>query len=165
MSKVKSIITKGLMIAALAFAGVGIALPMTASAADCDPESGITGIDCIEGETDLVTNLFGESGTVTRVINIVLFIVALVAVIMLIYGGIQYVLSSGDSGKVTTAKNTILYAIVGIVVALLAYAIVNFVIGNVTEDRSATSYDSQSACQQATGKSCFQSSGKWVPQD
>ena len=53
-----------------------------------------------------------------------------ISVIMLIIGGIRYVISGGDSTAVQGAKNTILYAIVGIVVALLAYAVVNFVISS-----------------------------------
>ena len=49
--------------------------------------------------------------------------------IMLIIGGIKYVVSGGDAKKVTDAKNTVLYAIIGLVIAFLAFAIVNFVIG------------------------------------
>ena len=48
--------------------------------------------------------------------------------IMLIIGGIKYVVSGGDSKKVTDAKNTVLYAIIGLVISFLAFAIVNFVI-------------------------------------
>jgi multisubunit Na+/H+ antiporter MnhB subunit len=59
-----------------------------------------------------------------------LFIIGAISVIMLIIGGIRYVVSGGDSGAVTSAKNTILYAIVGIVVAILAYALVNFVVSS-----------------------------------
>ena len=51
----------------------------------------------------------------------------IIAVIMLIIGGIKYVLSGGDSKKVTDAKNTVLYAIIGLVIAVFSYAIVNFV--------------------------------------
>ena len=69
------------------------------------------------------------SGTlITSVINVMLFIIGVLSVIMIVYGGILYVISAGDSGRVSKAKNTIMYAIVGLIVALLAYAIVNFVI-------------------------------------
>ena len=69
------------------------------------------------------------SGTlITSVINVMLFIIGVLSVIMIIYGGIIYVISAGDSGRVSKAKNTIMYAIVGLIVSLLAYAIVNFVI-------------------------------------
>lgn len=60
--------------------------------------------------------------------NILLFIIGAIAVIMIIYGGIRYVISGGDSSQVTGAKNTIIYAVVGLIVAILAYAIVNFVV-------------------------------------
>ena len=74
------------------------------------------------------SDLFGDTGLFKVIVNILLFLVGAVAVIMLILGGIRYVISGGDQNQVTSAKNTILYAVIGIVVALLAYAIVNFVI-------------------------------------
>ncbi len=75
------------------------------------------------------TELFGSNtAIIPRAINLMLFAVGVIAIFMLIWGGLRYVLSGGDSGKVKDAKNTILYAIVGLVVALLGYAIVNWVI-------------------------------------
>lgn len=62
------------------------------------------------------------------VVNILLFLIAAIAVIMIIIGGIRYTTSNGDSSQTKSAKDTILYAVVGIVVAILAYAIVNFVV-------------------------------------
>lgn len=66
---------------------------------------------------------------VLAVVNWLLFAVGVIAVIMLIWGGIKYATSAGDSNKVTSAKNTILYAVIGLVVAVLAFAIVNFITG------------------------------------
>ena len=74
------------------------------------------------------TELIGPEGVFTEITNTILFAVGIISIIMLIWGGLRYILSGGDSKKVTDAKNTILYAIIGLVVALLAYAIVNFVI-------------------------------------
>lgn len=73
-------------------------------------------------------NLFGDAGVFKQVTNTILYIVGIIAVIMLIIGGIKYVVSGGDAKKVTDAKNTVLYAIIGLVIAFLAFAIVNFVI-------------------------------------
>ena len=73
-------------------------------------------------------NLFGDTGVFKQITNTVLYIVGIVAVIMLIVGGIKYVVSGGDAKKVTDAKNTVLYAIIGLVICLLAFAIVNFVV-------------------------------------
>ena len=74
------------------------------------------------------SDLFGDHGVFKQVTNTILYIVGIVAVIMLIIGGIKYLLSGGDSKKVTDAKNTVLYAIIGLVVCFLSFAIVNFVI-------------------------------------
>jgi hypothetical protein len=70
----------------------------------------------------------GEGGIFRTVTNVLLFLIGAISVIMLIIGGIRYVVSGGDSSAVQNAKSTILYAIVGVVVAILAYAVANFVI-------------------------------------
>ena len=73
-------------------------------------------------------DLFGDKGVFKKITNTILYIVGIIAVVMLVIGGIKYVISGGDAKKVTDAKNTVLYAIIGLVVAFLAFAIVNFVI-------------------------------------
>jgi hypothetical protein len=60
--------------------------------------------------------------------NALIFVVGAMSVIMVIIGGLKYVISMGHPKRVEGAKNTILYAIVGLVVALCAYAIANFVL-------------------------------------
>jgi hypothetical protein len=78
-----------------------------------------------DGQT---ADLFGQTGIFRTITNVLLFILGAVSVIMIIIGGLRYVISGGNSSAVTAAKNTILYAIVGVIVALLAYAIINFVL-------------------------------------
>lgn len=73
-------------------------------------------------------DLFGDTGVFKQITNTILYIVGIIAVVMLIIGGVKYLLSGGDAKKVTDAKNTVLYAIIGLVIAFLAFAIVNFVI-------------------------------------
>ncbi len=146
MNKAKSTIIKSLMAVALMFAGVFATLPTTVSAAECDENdySLSGGANCAKGD-DMVEKLWGEGGSVTNIINIVLFVLAAVAVIILIYGGVQYVLSTGDSSKVASAKNTILYAVIGLVIAILAYAVVNFVIGAIVDGGETDSTASPSS--------------------
>ena len=101
--------------------GAGISALTTGSAfaqvgegiADTSASAGAT-------QTDLPT-------IINNVINVLLYIVGVAAVVMLIVGGIRYIVSSGDQQAVAGAKNTIIYSIVGIIVAVLAYAAVNFV--------------------------------------
>lgn len=84
------------------------------------------GAECARGNGQ-PAQLVGDGGVFNRITSILLFVVGAVAVIMLIFGGIRYIVSGGDQANVTAAKNTILYAIIGIIVALLAYAAVRFV--------------------------------------
>ena len=81
---------------------------------------------------DQATDLFGASGIFTTITNVMMFIVGAASVIMIVIGGLRYVLSGGNTANVSAAKNTILYAIVGLIVAILAYAMINFVITSFT---------------------------------
>ena len=93
-----------------------------------------SGAECARGN-EQPADLFGGNNSIFgRVTNILLFLVGAISVIMLIIGGIRYVISGGDQAQVTAAKNTILYAIVGIVVAFLAYAAVAFVTGSLNSN-------------------------------
>ena len=66
---------------------------------------------------------------VQDVIDILFWAIGIIAVIMIIVGGIMYATSMGDPGKAKKAKDAIMYGIVGLVIALLAFAIVRFVTG------------------------------------
>jgi Type IV secretion system pilin len=73
---------------------------------------------------------------ITNIVNIFSVIVGIIAVIMIIWGGLKYITSGGDSGNVTGAKNTILYAIIGLIIVALAQIIVRFVLGQATNTAS-----------------------------
>jgi len=77
---------------------------------------------------DLAANKLSVAGIFSTVANVLIFLVGAISVIVLIIGGLRYVVSGGNPAQVQGAKNTILYAIVGIVVALAAFAIVSFVL-------------------------------------
>ncbi|MBQ3352768.1 hypothetical protein IJG89_00220 [Candidatus Saccharibacteria bacterium] len=70
------------------------------------------------------------NANITAILNWVIGILGIVAVIVIIIGGVKYMTSSGDAGKVKSAKDTILYGIIGLIICVLAFAIVNFVIAN-----------------------------------
>lgn len=125
-------ISQGLLVP---LAVVGLSLSVAAPTAfaaratnSCDPDtlSVDSGAACAQGNGQS-SDLFGNGSIFQSITNILLFLIGAISVIMLIIGGIRYVISGGDQNQVTSAKNTILYAIVGIVVAFLAYAAVNFV--------------------------------------
>lgn len=87
---------------------------------------------CLFGEPNAAGDCTGGGGIFGVISNILIFLVGALAVIMLIYGGLRYVTSTGDAARVKAAKDTILYGIIGLVVAILAFAIVNFVTTQLT---------------------------------
>ncbi len=66
---------------------------------------------------------------VKATIDILSVVVGVIAVIMIIIGGLKYVTSNGDSNSISSAKNTIIYALIGIVVVAIAQSVVRFVLG------------------------------------
>jgi hypothetical protein len=70
--------------------------------------------------------------TIASLVNILSIAVGIVAVIMIILGGLRYVTSGGSSEKITSAKNTILYALIGLIIVALAQVIVRFVLNKAT---------------------------------
>ncbi len=112
--------------ASRAFAAPGSVAGQAGALIACDPAGGVaSGASCAKG-TALGGSLTSQVANIT---NTLLLIVGAIAVIMIIIGGLRYVLSGGDESGITSAKNTILYAVIGLVVSVLAYAIVNFVLG------------------------------------
>lgn len=104
--------------------GIGLMAPSVVSAESVMGEickNDNQSVLCKEQKTDLM-------GYVKIITNTLLFILGVLSVVMIIYGGITYTISAGDAKQVEKAKGTILYSVIGLIVAILAGAIVNFVL-------------------------------------
>lgn len=82
------------------------------------------------------TKLPNWTVNIGTILNQVYIIAGILAVIMIIWAGLQYILSNGDSGKTATARKNITYSLVGLVIIILAYAITNFLTSNITHTGS-----------------------------
>ncbi|MBR3180550.1 hypothetical protein IKF63_00525 [Candidatus Saccharibacteria bacterium] len=133
--KVKTLVFAGV----LAVAGMGMAVLPSESAYAANTKKATTSSGSSSSTQGEIENGMKAAGwdegdqldlesTAGRVVNVLLYIIGILAVVMIIFGGIMYTTSAGDQAKVTKAKNIILYGLVGLVVAVLAYAIVNFVL-------------------------------------
>lgn len=135
---------KTLMLAVgVALSGIVGTVSMVPSAYAEDDEVVVANVTCPNGSkrpsaptyadcnlpTDLPTK--DVPTTAQTIINVLVSAVGIVAVAVIVIGGILYVTSTGDAAKAKRAQNTILYGVVGLVVAVLAYAIVNFVLKSV----------------------------------
>jgi hypothetical protein len=116
-----------LIIVAAVAAGVGVAvLPaVDANAVNVFDQCGANADTavCKAQGNDKASNM------IQIVINILLYVLGVIAVVMIVIGGIRYTTSNGDPSSLKTARDTIIYSVVGLVVAILAYAIVNLVVG------------------------------------
>ena len=79
------------------------------------------------------------NNVIINILNGVLGLLAAVAVLVIVIGGVQYMTSAGDPGKTKKAKDTILYATIGLIIAALAAVIVNFVINLVNSNNDPNS--------------------------
>ncbi len=81
---------------------------------------------------DLTTNTdMTEAADFPTYINVVynwlIPAAALVAIVMIMIGGLQYALARGDGGKITKAKERIKNAVIGMILLMFTYAILNLI--------------------------------------
>lgn len=110
---------------------VAIALLFAFSALLSEPAQAINVIEDTDGKYFKQTKSenIENSGVIENITNILLFAIGVIAVIVIIIGGIKYTTSNGDASRTKSAKDTILYAVVGLVFAIMAWGIVSFVVG------------------------------------
>lgn len=119
----------GFLVAGAAYAQTSDIQNSTCAGANLDASQIGDPGTCETSNASAATNV---TDLVKLVINIFSWIIGVVAVFAIIFGGFKYITSGGESAGVTGAKNTILYAIIGLVIVALAQLIVRFVLGNVT---------------------------------
>lgn len=99
--------------------------------------AGFKGTSC---SNDLSTGVDQQNGLAAfakTAVNIMSLIVGVLAVLMIVYGGLRYVTSGGSSEGVGNAKNVIIYALIGLIIVALAQAIVHFVLNAALNNTSS----------------------------
>lgn len=125
MEIMKRLLTMLAIISTLTLPGL-VALPVAADTPQQAVCSGI-GLTISGGGCGDSGAQFGTA--ITALINLLIVAIGVIAVVMIIIAGFNFITSGGDAAKVTAARNTILYAIVGLVIVALAEVIVHFVLG------------------------------------
>lgn len=67
------------------------------------------------------------TSSINNIINIVLSLLGIIFIILMIYGGVTYMLARGNEEQTKKAKSLITQAIIGLVIILAAYAITFFI--------------------------------------
>ena len=115
--------------AALLFSGIAVTTVVSPLALADTKKEAQTAVDDLSGTHVDGTNMVKT--TIKDIINILLFLIGMIAVLMIVIAGFRFVTSNGDANTVSSAKNTIIYAVIGIVIAIMSYAIVNFILDNI----------------------------------
>jgi len=69
----------------------------------------------------------GPKELIIKILNVLLTVAGLIAVLFIIIGGFQYILSGANEELAERGKKTLQNAIIGIVIIILAYVIVNVI--------------------------------------
>lgn len=113
-----------ILLLAIAFTTtLSIGVPVYAAPSD----DACAGITAAGGTCDKTAGQAAPTTLITTIIEMLTLVGGAVAVIMIIVGGIRYILANGDSNAVSSAKNTLMYAIIGLVIVVMARVIVEFV--------------------------------------
>lgn len=110
----------GLFLSSVALSASFVALPAIVSA-----QSDIFGVN-YGASTGLGQQDPRE--TIANVIRIALSFLGIVAVLIVLWGGILWMTAAGDDGKVETAKKVLFSGLIGLIIILSAFAITQFVV-------------------------------------
>ncbi len=98
---------------------VSLALPFSLVLAETLPWGGAT--------PRLTLPTVGLEATAVRVANVIFYLLALIAFIMVVWGGVVMATAGGDPAKVDLARHLIMYALIAIAVGAIAWGLVNLV--------------------------------------
>lgn len=100
-------------------------IPRTLAVITCAP--GYVLVDNVCNRSGLpVVN--ASSDQLQQILRLAFGIIAAVAILFVVIGGLRYVISEGDPEATAKARGTIIYALVGLVIAITAEFLVAFVL-------------------------------------
>ncbi|MEK7103289.1 MAG: pilin [Patescibacteria group bacterium] len=88
--------------------------------------SGFAGFFGLPGDQQTLPAIIG------RAIQIILSVLGLVFLILVVYGGILWMVAEGDTSKVSKARGLLFHAVLGLIIVLSAFAITSFVLARLT---------------------------------
>jgi hypothetical protein len=98
--------------------------------------SGSTGCGTLEGQFDKLGGKNVVSGVpkyctvfaaFTKFFNVASSVAGIVAVLLIVIGGFQYMTAAGNEKQAESGKNTLIYSVIGLVIIIMAASIVNIV--------------------------------------
>jgi hypothetical protein len=92
--------------------------------------------DVIQPLSSNVTDVSGGGSLTDQIskyaqtaVNVILLVAGVVAILYLLWSGIQYITSAGNPEKAKAARAGIINAVIGIIIIVAAYYIIRFAVG------------------------------------
>lgn len=109
-----------------------IASPLTAGAYDAFPKLDCSASAKAQQSTVCSTGsgdpIAGPNGVLIKAAYIISYVAGAIAIIMIIIGGIRFMIADGDPAAVKSAKGTVVNSLIGLTVIALAYSLITFVV-------------------------------------
>ncbi|OGF21663.1 hypothetical protein A2316_01235 [Candidatus Falkowbacteria bacterium RIFOXYB2_FULL_38_15] len=115
-----------------------MALPYAVSAQGEADE--VFGLDVV-GEEGGLSETLGDTAdprvVASRIINIALGFLGIIAVVLVLYGGFMWMTAAGNEERVTKAKQILTAALIGLVIIIMAWGLTQFVMDQLMSATSA----------------------------
>ena len=101
-----------------------------------DPNYGVDQLDNLDLPQPTEENALPT--IVVNLINLVLGFLALIAIVIVLIGGFEWMTAGGNDDKVKTAQNRLKYGLIGLVIIFVAYGLVTFVLKTLYDQLSGS---------------------------
>jgi hypothetical protein len=112
------------------------------------------GINAVENSNLAIGGAVDPMTTVTRIINIAMGFLSLLAVCLILWGGFIWMTSNGSEDRIETAKNILRNGVIGLGIILSAWGIAYFVLTKLLDITGGGSGTGSDGCLAGAKKSC-----------
>ncbi|MFH0780293.1 MAG: hypothetical protein V1928_05615 [Parcubacteria group bacterium] len=93
-------------------------------------QQALTGLSSTAGNAKLVAG--DPATTIGKAISLVIAVSSLILLIIVVYGGIQWMTAGGNKEQVGKSKSMIIEGVIGLMICLAAYALTSYVVTQIT---------------------------------
>ena len=76
--------------------------------------------------------------TIVQLVNVLLGFLGIIAVIIILWGGFQWMTAAGNEDKVASARTTIIAGVIGLAIIIASFAIASFIINEFSSATNGT---------------------------
>jgi len=86
---------------------------------------------CTQQAQQTANPISGAGSLVDKIVNTLSIVAGIIAVVMVMVGGLQMITANGEAEKFAKARKTLIYAGVGLIIVVSSRIIIGFVLGKI----------------------------------